>query len=139
MNPIEARQYVEEGRKTLLMIAQFPKPVVAALHGYALGGGLELALATHYRLATPETVLGHPAIRIGVFPGYVGFFFLGRTVKFGTLKRLALLGTQVSAREAHHWGIVQELVPRKDALLPTALQRAKDFAERTSRLTLELG
>jgi len=125
MNPLEAKRYIETGREALLEIAHFPKPTVAALHGYALGGGLELALATTFRIATPTTLLGHPAIQIGVFPGYVGFYFLGRTVKFGILKKLILLGPRIPAQEAFRFGIVQELVDRQEDLLSRAILRAR--------------
>src|SRR4051795_12910856 len=88
-----------------------PKPVVAAIHGYALGGGLETALACHYRIAVPSAKVGLPEVQIGILPGAGGTQRLPRLVGPKAAMELITSGRHVPAEEAHRLGIIDELAP----------------------------
>src|SRR5437016_7141234 len=87
------------------------KPVVAAIHGYALGGGLETALACHYRVAVPSAKVGLPEVQIGILPGAGGTQRLPRLVGPKAAMELITSGRHVPAEEAHKLGIVDEIAP----------------------------
>src|SRR5260221_14743949 len=88
-----------------------PKPVVAAIHGYALGGGLETALACHYRVAVPSAKVGLPEVQIGIFPGAGGTQRLPRLIGPKAALELITSGRHVPAEEAAKLGIIDEVVP----------------------------
>ncbi len=88
-----------------------PKPVVAAIHGYALGGGLEIALACHYRVAVPSAKVGLPEVLIGILPGAGGTQRLPRLIGPKAALEMIVSGRHVPAEEAHRLGIIDELVP----------------------------
>lgn len=110
-------------------LATLPQPTIAAIHGYALGGGLELALCCDLRIAERNTVLGFPEIRLGVFPGSGGLIRLPRLVGEATAKRLMLLGVLVSAEEAARIGLVDEVAA------DGALRSAEELARTLSLLS----
>ncbi len=89
-----------------------PKPVIAAVNGYALGGGCELALACHLRLASENAVFGLPEVTLGIIPGYGGTQRLPRLVGLGRALDMILTARRVKADEAERIGLVQRLVPR---------------------------
>src|SRR5213079_3656377 len=93
---------------------QSPKPIVAAIHGYALGGGLETALACHYRVAVPSAKIGLPEVQIGILPGAGGTQRLPRLVGPKAAMELIASGRHVPAEEAHKLGILDEIVPEED-------------------------
>ena len=105
-----------------------PKPVVAALHGTALGGGLELALACHYRVADAGAKLGLPEITLGVIPGAGGTQRLPRLIGMGRALDLILTGRQVGAAEALAMGLVNEVVGPDDDVNERALALAAQLA-----------
>jgi 3-hydroxyacyl-CoA dehydrogenase/enoyl-CoA hydratase/3-hydroxybutyryl-CoA epimerase len=115
-------------------IEAFPKPVVAAIHGACLGGGLEWALACHYRIATndPRTQLGQPEIQIGLVPGAGGTQRLPRLIGIAAALDIILAGKSVKARKAGKLGLVDEVVPPA-LLLQVARDRARALAEGTLR------
>src|SRR5579872_7324302 len=90
------------------------KPVVAAIHGYALGGGLETALACHYRIAVPSAKVGLPEVQIGILPGAGGTQRLPRLIGPKAALDMIVSGRHVPAEEAKRLGIVDELVPEAD-------------------------
>jgi len=92
------------------------KPVIAAINGYAFGGGCELALACHVRLASENAVLGLPEVSLGIIPGYGGTQRLPRLVGKGRALELILTGRRVKADEAERMGLVNRVVPRADLL-----------------------
>ena len=92
------------------------KPVIAAIHGYALGGGLEIALACHYRMALPSAKVGLPEVSIGILPGGGGTQRLPRLVGKGRALQLILTGEAISAQEAYRIGLVNEIVPAADLI-----------------------
>ncbi|MBI4542047.1 MAG: fatty acid oxidation complex subunit alpha FadJ [Gemmatimonadetes bacterium] len=108
----DARRLSREGQEFLDRIASFPKPVVAAIHGACLGGGLELALACHYRVATkhPKTVLALPEVQLGVIPGAGGCNRLPRLVGLRNALDMIVSGRNVRADAALRMGLVDELV-----------------------------
>src|SRR5205823_7600727 len=102
------------GRRSYDVLDQSAKPVVAAIHGYALGGGLETALACHYRVAVPSAKLGLPEVQIGILPGAGGTRRLPRLVGPKAAMELITSGRHVPAAEAQKLGIVDEIVPEGD-------------------------
>src|SRR5947207_1096743 len=105
------------------------KPVVAAIHGYALGGGLETALACHYRIAVPSAKVGLPEVLIGILPGGGGTQRLPRLIGPKAALDMIVSGRHVPAEEAHKLGIIDEVVPEAD-LRNAAVAFARRIAER---------
>ncbi|MFL6063159.1 MAG: enoyl-CoA hydratase/isomerase family protein [Friedmanniella sp.] len=107
-------------------VAQIPKPVVAAVNGYALGGGCELALCADLRIAAEDATLGQPEIKLGIIPGAGGTQRLARLVGPSRAKELIFTGRSVSAPEALAIGLVDQVVPPAE-VLPAALAWAGQF------------
>src|SRR5439155_2832580 len=97
------------GRRPYDVLDESAKPVVAAFHGYALGGGLEIALACHYRVAVPSAKIGLPEVQIGLLPGAGGTQRLPRLIGPKAALEMITSGRHVPAEEAHRLGIVDEL------------------------------
>src|SRR5262244_1337755 len=116
------------GRRTHEMLDASAKPVVAAIHGYALGGGLEVALASHYRIAVPSAKVGLPEVLIGILPGSGGTQRLPRLVGPKAAMELITSGRHVPAEEAHRVGIIDELAP-EGGLLEAAIAMARRVAD----------
>ncbi|MDT8859459.1 enoyl-CoA hydratase [Alkalihalobacillus sp. MEB130] len=128
------------GQQLFDRIEAYPKPVIAAIHGAALGGGLELAMACHIRLATEDAKLGLPELQLGIIPGFAGSQRLPRFV--GTAKACEMLLTSepITGKEAKKWGLVNSTYS-EDLLLPEAQKLAKKIAEKSTtsvKMTLEL-
>jgi enoyl-CoA hydratase len=109
--PAGGREHAIAGQHVLDLIEQMGKPVIAAINGYALGGGCELAMACTIRIAADTARLGQPEINLGIIPGYAGTQRLARIVGKGRALELLLTGDQVSAQEAHRLGLVNRVVP----------------------------
>jgi enoyl-CoA hydratase len=105
-------------------------PFVAAIHGYCLGGGLELAMCCDIRVASEEALLGQPEIKLGLIPGGGGTQRLPRLVGLGRALLLNLTGDWVDARTAEQWGLVEKVVP-KEELREAALEIARSIAARS--------
>jgi enoyl-CoA hydratase/carnithine racemase len=105
-------------------------PVIAAIHGYCLGGGLELAMACDIRIAADDAQLGQPEIKLGLIPGGGGTQRLPRLVGHGRALYLNLTGDPISGSQAYDWGLVEKAVPRAE-LLETALGLARTLSERS--------
>lgn len=105
-------------------LADFPRPVIAAVSGYCLGGGFDLALACHLRLATPDAVFGHPGATLGIITGWGGTQRLPRLLGRAQAYELLLTGETVSAARALEIGLVAEIVSREQ-LLPRAVALAR--------------
>src|SRR5438034_1752859 len=116
------------GRRPYDVLDDSEKPVVAAIHGYALGGGLEIALACHYRIAVPSAKVGLPEVPIGILPGAGGTQRLPRLVGPKAALELITSGRHVPAEEAHKLGIVDEITPEND-LRGSAIAFARRIAD----------
>lgn len=116
LTAVEALSWGARGQALLNRIENHPKPVIAAVNGYALGGGLEIAMACDFIVAVPEAKLGQPEVALGVIPGFAGTQRLLRLVGRAKAKQLCMTGEQITAEEGHRLGLVAELVPR-DRLL----------------------
>jgi enoyl-CoA hydratase len=137
--PIRGRDVAILGQRVLERIETLTKPVIAAVNGFALGGGCELALACHVRLASENAKLGTPEVRLGLMCGYGGTQRLPRLVGKGPALEMLLTGEMVDAQEAFRIGLVNRVFPR-DRLLPEAealLRRMLANAPMSLRLTLE--
>lgn len=112
--PAEAAIIGEGFHRTLDALAALPRFVIAAVSGYALGGGCELALACDYRIASDKAVFGQPEILLGIIPGGGGTQRLARTVGASRAKEMCLTGRQVRADEALRIGLADEVVPHDE-------------------------
>lgn len=101
----------EQGQALFLKIEQAPKPVIAAINGYCLGGGLELAMACHMRICSDRARLGQPEINLGIIPGWGGTQRLPRLVGQGKAIELILTGDMLTAQEAYRLNLVNKVVP----------------------------
>ena len=106
----EINRWIERGNVLFNRLEQFNKPTVAYIDGYALGGGLELALACDFRLSTERAVLGSPEVSNGWLPGWGGMARLRRLVGEAVAKEVVLLGEKISAPEAHRLGLLTRLL-----------------------------
>ncbi|MFQ5790043.1 MAG: enoyl-CoA hydratase/isomerase family protein [Acidobacteriota bacterium] len=104
------------GQSVFRQIEAVGKPVVAAVNGFALGGGLELALACHMRIAAEEAKMGLPEVKLGAMPGYGGTQRLGRLIGKGRALQMILTGEPIDAAEAYRIGLVNRVVPRGELL-----------------------
>ena len=125
--PIEQRAAME-GRRVFDVVAGMPKPVIASINGYALGGGCELAMACDLRIAARSARLGQPEVNLGILPGGGGTQRLPRLVGLGRAMRLVLTGELIDAEEAHRIGLVDELVD-DDALTDRTRELAGAIAK----------
>ena len=114
--PDSARAFAAAGQQVFDLIENLGKPVVAAINGYALGGGCELAMACTLRVAADTAVLGQPEINLGIIPGYGGSQRLPRLIGRGRALELLLTGDQISATEAHRIGLVNRVVPAAELM-----------------------
>ncbi len=112
--PAEGREITERIHAATGAIAAIPRLVVAAVSGYALGGGCELALACDYRIASEKAVFGQPEILLGIIPGGGGTQRLARVVGASRAKEMCLTGRQVRADEALRIGLADEVVPHEE-------------------------
>lgn len=119
-----AREFAVLGQSTCGRIEAFPLPVVAAIRGYCLGGGLDLALACHGRVATYDASFGHPGAALGLVTGWGGTQRLPRLLGKATALQLLLTADRVPATQALSMGLVDELVSSRD-LISAAAQRAQ--------------
>jgi enoyl-CoA hydratase len=111
-------------------IERMRTPVIAALHGFALGGGLELAMACDVRVAAEDAQIGQPEIKLGLLPGGGGTQRLPRLVGQGRALLMNMTGDPISGAQAYEWGLVERVVPRAE-LLDAALEVARTIAQRS--------
>lgn len=128
LSAAEGQQMALEGQGVLRRIETCGKPVIAAIQGFALGGGCELAMACTVRIASEHARLGQPEVKLGLVPGYGGTQRLPRLVGKGAALKLLLTGDMVDAGEAFRIGLVDEVVPA-EALLPRAETLARAIAQ----------
>ena len=139
MSPLEARQFARRAQDVCNRIQWLGKPVIAAVNGFALGGGCEVALACHMRIGSTKARLGQPEVNLGVIPGWGGTQRLPRLVGMGRALEILLTGEPVGAEEAHRIGLLNRVV-EPEQLLATCEQIAGTIASRgplAVRLTMD--
>jgi len=149
---LDGRQRALAGQAMLRAFETMGKPVIAAVNGYALGGGCELAMACHIRIASENAKFGQPEVKLGITPGYGGTQRLPRIVGKGNALQLLLTGETIDAREALRIGLVSKVVPPEKLLAeaeqlmrtilangPVAVKLVIEAVHRGLEMTLEEG
>ncbi len=136
MDSMAARSFSQRGHHLITFMEQMKKPIIAAVNGYALGGGLELALACDFIYASENARLGLTEVTLGVIPGFGGTQNLPRLIGPNRAKELIFSGRQLTARQACEWGIVNEVSPA-DELMTRVMELARTMA-RNGQLAVSL-
>jgi len=152
LNSSNGEKLSRRGQTVFQKIADFPAPVIAAVNGFALGGGLELALACDIRVVAENAKVGLPEVTLGIFPGYAGTQRLPRIIAAGKAKELIFTGAMIDAAEAYRIGIADHLTSPGEALNkarevagnilkagPIAVRLAKQAVNKGLEQTLEEG
>jgi len=124
MSSAQGKEWGEIGQGVLNKIEQLPKPVIAAVNGFALGGGCELAMACDIRIASTKAKFGQPEVTLGIIPGFAGTQRLPRLVGKGRAKELLFTAETIDAQEAYRIGLVNKVVAA-ETLMNTAITMAK--------------
>lgn len=125
MDSLKAREYSRIGQRVLSYIENIEKPVIAAVNGYALGSGCELAMACDIRIASEKAKFGQPEVKLGLIPGHAGTQRLARLVGVGKAKELIFTGDLIDAQEAMRIGLVNKVVA-----LDKIIEEAKNVAHK---------
>jgi enoyl-CoA hydratase len=118
--PAQAKRMARKGQNVFGKFESSPKPVIAAVNGFALGGGCELALSCHVRIASESARFGQPEVKLGTMPGYGGTQRLARLVGRGRALELLLTGAMINAEEAYRLGLINRIVPASDSVVAAA-------------------
>jgi enoyl-CoA hydratase len=118
LNELVGRKFAEKGQEVFQAIEECNKPVIAAVNGFALGGGCELAMACHMRIATSYAKFGQPEVNLGIIPGYGGTQRLTQLVGKGKAFELMMTGDMINAVEAKQLGLLNHVVETYDELIP---------------------
>ena len=136
LNEVNARKFAENGQEIFSMIENLHKPVVAVTNGYTLGGGCELAMACHMRVATANAKFGQPEVNLGIIPGYGGTQRLTILIGRGKAHELMMTGDMIDASEAKSLGLVNHVLPTKS----DAIAKAEEIvAKIMSKAPLAIG
>lgn len=126
---VEGEELAKSGQQKVFdKIEKFPKPVIAAVNGFALGGGLELAMSCHFRIASENAKLGLPEVTLGLIPGYGGTQRLPQLVGKGRAAQMIFTAEMISAQRAYEIGLVNEIVSQ-----PELLERVKSIATKITQ------
>ena len=131
MNSYQGHQFAVQGQRIMLFMEKMTKPVIAAVNGYALGGGLELALACDVIYASDNARFGFPEVTLGIIPGFGGTQNLSRLIGPNKAKELVLSGRMIPAAKAFDWGLVNELCPQAE-LADKVMGLAREIARNGS-------
>ena len=136
LNEVNARKFAENGQEIFAMIENCHKPVIAVTNGYTLGGGCELAMACHMRIATANAKFGQPEVNLGIIPGYGGTQRLTQLIGRGKAKELMMTGDMIGASEAKALGLVNHVLETK----AEALEKAEEIVTKImSKAPLAIG
>lgn len=124
LNTLQGKDFARKGQEVFCLIENLGKPVIAAINGFALGGGCELAMACTLRIASTNAKLGQPEVNLGIIPGYGGTQRLPRLVGKGRAMELLITGRMVDAQEAYQMGLVNKVV-EPEKLMEEAEKLAK--------------
>jgi enoyl-CoA hydratase len=127
LTPAQGKEHARLGQRTFDLIENLGKPVIAAVNGFALGGGCELAMACTLRVAADTAILGQPEINLGIIPGYAGSQRLPRLVGKGRALEMLLTGDHIAAARAYEIGLVNKVVPAAE-LMAAATAMAQTLA-----------
>ncbi|UFS70740.1 enoyl-CoA hydratase-related protein [Geomonas sp. RF6] len=127
LNSFQAHQFATKGQDVVIAMERLKKPVIAAVNGFALGGGLELALACDFIYASENAKFGFPEVGLGIMPGFGGTQNLARLIGPNRAHEMIFSGRMISAEKALAWGVVNEVFHAAD-LMPKALETAKEIA-----------
>lgn len=127
LNMLDGKKFAEFGQSVFSMIEKFDKPVIAAVNGFALGGGCELALSCHIRVASENAKFGQPEVNLGIIPGYGGTQRLTRLINSGRAAELILTADIIDASEALRIGLVNKVFPQSE-LQSKAFEMASKIA-----------
>jgi enoyl-CoA hydratase len=130
MNPLQARQFAEVGQNIFFQLEQLPKPVIACVNGFALGGGCEIAMSCDFIYASDKARFGQPEINLGLIPGFGGTQRLARKVGGPKAKELCMTGEMLDAQQARELGLVAKVFPAEQ-LIEETLKVAKLLASRS--------
>jgi enoyl-CoA hydratase/carnithine racemase len=146
------KEFIELGQKVFNKIEAFNKPVIAAINGFALGGGLELALACDVRIVAEDVKIGSPEVALGLIPAWGGTVRLAKTIGRGRATEMILTGGQIDAKEAERIGLVNKVVPADElhstvmwtagtiaTRAPIAVRYAKKIATKAMEISIEEG
>jgi len=129
LNMLDGKKFAEFGQEVFSLIEKFDKPVIAAVNGFALGGGCELALSCHIRLASENAKFGQPEVNLGIIPGYGGTQRLARLINSGRAMEMILTADLIDANEAFRIGLVNKVYPQID-LMSKAFEMAAKIASK---------
>ena len=128
--PGQAEKMAQNGHRTFNEVEHCFKPVVAAINGFALGGGCELAMACHIRIASENARFGQPEINLGIIPGYGGTQRLVRHIGFARAAEMLLTGDMINANEAKEAGLISKIVPQEN-LISTAKELLNKISQKS--------
>lgn len=129
LDVIKGNDFALRGQKIFSAIEKFDKPVIAAINGFTLGGGAELAWSCHIRIASENAKFGQPEVNLGIIPGYGGTQRMSRLINAGRALEYILTGDMIDANEAFRLGLVSKVVPQSD-LINTATTLAEKIASK---------
>ena len=125
LNEMNARNFAENGQEVFQLIENCNKPVIAAVNGFALGGGCELAMACHIRIASPNARFGQPEVNLGIIPGYGGTQRMTHLVGKGKAFELMMSGNMINAEEALSIGLINRISESTEHLLGDSIELMK--------------
>ncbi len=131
LTPADGVAFAQAGHAVAKLLETMTKPTIAAVNGFALGGGTEMALACDFILASEKAVFGQPEVGLGIIPGFGGCFRLARAVGLPRAKELVYSGRRVKADEALRMGLCNHVLPA-EGFLPAALEHAKTIAQQSA-------